>query len=63
LFSFLEAKVGIEYKSIAKHLFIVKNQEKVLIENIRPFNHHFSAREPPWLKGEVIRKCSSKIGI
>jgi len=60
---FLQVEIGIEYKTIREHFFIVKNKQKVLIDNIRPFNHYFSAREPPWLKGEVIRKCSSKIGI
>src|SRR5947208_13112137 len=63
LFSFLQAKVGIEYKSIAKHFSIQKTKQKLLVKDkLRLFNN-FSAREPPWLKGEVIRKCSSKIGI
>jgi len=37
LFSFLQAKVGIEYKTIREHFFIVKNKEKVLIKDQNPF--------------------------
>ena len=71
LFSFLQAKVGIEYKTIREHFFIVKNKEKVLIKDQNPFKGQalkeqlfsLSVKGPPWPNGKVIRKYSSKIGI
>ena len=71
LLGFLQAKVGIDYKSIAKHLFVVKNKGKVLIKDLNPLAGEslqeqlfsLSVKGPPWPNGKVIRKYSSKIGI
>jgi len=68
---FLQVEIGIEYKTIREHFFIVKNKQKVLIKDQNPLAGEslqkqlfsLSVKGPPWLKGEVIKKCSSKIGI
>jgi hypothetical protein len=33
---FLQAKVGIEYKTISQHFFMQKNKQKVLIKDPNP---------------------------
>ena len=71
LFSFLEAEIGIEYKSIAKHLFVQKNKQKVLAKDQNPLAGEslqaqllsLSVKGPPWPNGKVIKEYSSKIGI
>jgi hypothetical protein len=59
LFSFLQAKVGLEYKTISQHISIVKNKGKVLVKDLTcPHGssltqlYSLSVREPPWLKEE-----------
>ena len=68
LFSFLQAKVGIEYKSIAKHFSIQKTKQKVL-KKVFERSHansfqaqlfSLSVKGPPWPKGE--KEYSLKIG-
>jgi hypothetical protein len=36
LFSFLEAKIGLQYKTMREHFSIVKNKQKVLIKDPNP---------------------------
>jgi hypothetical protein len=59
LFSFLQVEIGIEYKTIREHFIVQKNKQKVLVEDIRPFSHRFSVREPPWPKGNKFSKITN----
>jgi len=67
----LQQDWGLEYKTISQHFFMQKNKQKVLIKDPNPLAGEsfkeqlfsLSVKGPPWPKGEVIKKYSSKRGI
>ena len=67
----LQQDWGIEYKTIREHFITQKNKQKVLIKDPNPLAGEslqeqlfsLSVKGPPWPKGEVIKKYSSKTGI
>lgn len=63
LLCYLQTKIGIEYKTIAQHIFIVNNKQKVLVETPMPLKHYFSAREPPGLKVGKERENNPSKGV
>ena len=63
LLCYLEAKIGIEYKSISQHILVVKTKQKALIKTPMPLKHYFSAREPPGLKVGKKRENNPSKGV
>ena len=56
----LKEDFGIEYKTIAKHFFLIKIKQKCLEKSINKLKPFKSVREPPWQKMIITPKIVSE---